>query len=621
MPKQFKGLAADFVSAMKAYFIGKGANPNDIIVQDLYNYSSPNTSNSTLKQLTSLKGGNGILDEMAAMSPEDRSIIQTLLAVYNENIQTKREILTQARNLFETSDIVKIVIDVMIDDGFNGFQNEKEEFKIEYILEDDELEDLGEEFQQQVQNHIDEFVDKFALKTRVAEIIPELLRDGEYAFGVLFDENNKKGITDIIDDLDVINLIPFYENNKLAFVINQNNFQDQQKSNTFLGNFGFDEEKPIAYKPDNIVFFRLDGNTKKRINMSCFYNTEFKKLFYTKTGIRLPKYVRIALPIFYNAIGYLNRLKIMDNVASVLDLNDILKPEIVTVNVPTNTDAKEANKIVKNFERQLNDMSLLQDGELDFSTLCAQANRRKVLPVWMDTKGTVTSAGINQSAKGQGAWEATDKLRNLIALDIGVPPYYVNVSGQPMEKSQTIKLYSRYTRKLTALQKSVAEGIKDFLMIDLEHCGLNVSRANLSVKFKAITSGDTLDDTDMLVALATGLGDLYKALDEITSSDHNNLVLDDDQFKQLYDDITGKYLNVSNLIRVDEFKFNNVDGADGEFTPIGSPSPRETGGSSGPDVNVNVNTSSGGGEESYADFVDASNDIGVPGTEPAIEEI
>lgn len=621
MRKQFKGIAADFISAMKTYFVGVGANPNDIIVQDLFNYSSPNTSNSALKKLTSLGNGQGVLDEMAAMSPEDRNIIQTLLAVYNENIQTKREILTQARNLFETSDIVKIVIDVMIDDGFNGFQNEKEEFKIEYILDDEELEDLGEEFQQQVQNHIDEFVDKFALKTRVAEIVPELLRDGEYAFGVLFDTNNKKGITEIIDDLDVINLIPFYENNKLAFVINQNNFQDQQKNTTFISNFGFDEEKPIAYKPDNIVFFRLDGNTKKRINMSCFYNTEFKKLFYTKTGIRLPKYVRIALPIFYNAIGYLNRLKIMDNVASVLDLNDILKPEIVTVNVPTTTSAPEANRIVRNFERQLNDMSILEGGELDFSTLCAQANRRKVLPVWMDTKGTVTSAGINQSAKGQGAWEATDKLRNLIALDIGVPPYYVNVSGQPMEKSQTIKLYSRYTRKLTALQKSVAEGIKDFLMIDLEHCGLNVSRSNLSVKFKAITSGDTLDDTDMLVALATGLGDLYKALDEITSSDHNNLVLDDEQFKQLYDDITGKYLNVSNLLRIDELKFNNVDGTDGDFTPIGSPSPRESGGSSAPDVNVNVNTSSGGGEESYADFVDASNDIGVPGTEPAIEEI
>ena len=620
MPKQFKGIAADFVNAMKTYFVGRGANPNDIIVQDLFNYNPPSNQGS-LKTLNSLKEAPGILDEMQAMSQEDRTIIQTLLAVYNENIQTKREILTQARNLFETSDIVKIIIDVMIDDGFNSFQNEKEEFKIEYILEEEELQDLGEEFQQQVQNHIDEFVDKFALKTKVADMVPELLRDGEYAFGVLFDENNKKGITDIIDDLDVINLIPFYENNKLAFVINQNNFQDSQdNNNTFIGNFGFTEEKPIAYKPDNIVFFRLDGNTKKRINMSCFYNTEFKKLFYTKTGIRLPKYVRIALPIFYNAMGYLNRLKIMDNVASVLDLNDILKPEIVTVNVPTNTSGPEANRIVRNFERQLNDLSVLENGELDFSTLCAQANRRKVLPVWMDTKGTVTSANVNQTAKGQGAWDATDKLRNLIALDIGVPPYYVNVSATPMEKSQTIKLYSRYTRKLTALQKSVAEGIKDFLMIDLEHCGLNVSRSNLSVKFKAITSGDTLDDTDMLVALATGLGDLYKALDEITSSDHNNLVLDNEQFKQLYDDITGKYLNVANLIKIDNNKFLNVDGQDGDFTPIGSPSGRSGSEPGGAPVNVNVNTNSGG-EESYADFVDASNDIGVPGTEPAIEEI
>ena len=48
-----------------------------------------------------------------------------------------------------------------------------------------------------------------------------MLRDGEYAFGILFDTEDKKGITDIIDDFDVINLLPFYENDKLAFVINQ----------------------------------------------------------------------------------------------------------------------------------------------------------------------------------------------------------------------------------------------------------------------------------------------------------------------------------------------------------------------------------------------------------------
>ena len=38
--KKFVGMAADFINAMKLNFIGKGADPNSIIVQDLYRYDS-----------------------------------------------------------------------------------------------------------------------------------------------------------------------------------------------------------------------------------------------------------------------------------------------------------------------------------------------------------------------------------------------------------------------------------------------------------------------------------------------------------------------------------------------------------------------------------------------------
>ena len=623
MARQFKGIAADFIKAMKTQFIGRGADPNDIFVQDLFKYNPPANSGG-VGRLTQLAKGN-VLDEYAALTQEDRHILSTLLAVYNENIQTKRDILTQARNLFETSDIVQTVIDVMIDDGFNSFQNEKEEFKIEYTLDKEDLDNLGEEYQQQIQNIIDDFVDKFALKSKVAEIVPDLLRDGEYAFGVLFDEKGEKGVTEIVDDLDVINLIPFYENNKLSFVINQNNFNtDNNSGNGPLIAAYSSNEKPVAYKADNIVFFRLNGPTKKRINMSCFYNSEFKKLFLEKTGIKLPKYIRMALPIYYNAMKNLNRLKIMDNVATVLDLNDILKPEVVHVTVPTNTSPKEAQEIIRNYERQLNDVSdFATSGDaLDLSTLAAQANRRKVLPQWMDTKGSLNSAGINQSAKGQNAWDSADKIRNLIALNIGIPPFYINVTGTPTDKAQIIKWYSRYTRKLTSLQKTLADGVKDFIMIHMEHRGLRINRENITVKFKAITSGDSLDDTDLLVGLVTGIGDLYKALDEITASEHNNLELDDEQFKQLFDDWTGKYLNIANLIKVNKNKFDNIEGeeSEGQFEPIGSPSPRDRSHSEVPDMSIGGPI---GGEEdnSYADFVADSNDLGLQGTEPAIEEI
>lgn len=623
MAKQFKGIAAEFINAMKTQFIGQGADPNKIIVQDLFSYSPSEKQNN----MPSIKSNS--LNLMAADSVDSRKIISTLLSVYNNKIEDKRALLTQARELFYT-DIVQTVVDIMIDDGFNSFQNEKEEFKIEYVLDDDDLQNLGEEYQSQIQNIIDDFVSKFALKARVAEIVPELLRDGEYAFGILFDTENKKGITEIVDDFDVINLLPFYENNKLALVIYQNKNQDENSTVSPWIDFNDSDNAPTMYKPDNIVFFRLNGPTKFKISMKEFYNTEFKKMFHAKTGIRLPKYIRTSLPIYASALDKLKRLKIMENVSTVLDLNDVLKPEIVHVTVPANTSPIEVDQIIRDYERHLNDMSGLTEADtLDLGTLAAQANRRKVLPQWMDTKGTLTSASINQAAKGQAAWESIDKLRNLIALSIGIPPFYINISATPAGKAETIKLYSRYTRKLTSLQKTLADGIKDILMIHLEHCGFNINRDNLNVSFKALTSADAMDDTDLLLGLVNAISDMWVALDKITSSDSNKLIIDDEQFKAFFDRCTSTYLNISNIIRIDEDKFEDVEGEDGGgddsgFEPSPSSSSSSSSGSSSVDININDNTgeSSGfSGEEVVDDFVANSTDIGVEGAEPAIEEI
>ena len=75
----------------------------------------------------------------------------------------------------------------------------------------------------------------------------------------------------------------------------------------------------------------------------------------------------------------------MENVSTVLDLSEVLRPGIVTVSVPTNTSGPEAKQIIRDYERQLNDNTGLSNtDELDISTLAAQANRIKVLPQWFD---------------------------------------------------------------------------------------------------------------------------------------------------------------------------------------------------------------------------------------------
>lgn len=622
--RKFKGLAQDFIKAIKTQFIGKGADPNDIFVQDLYNYETPVTQGSALAKLLNKKQANLITQ----LSTEDRKILETILKVYNDHIYTKRELLHQSRQLFET-DIVQTVIDVMIDDGFNSFNNEKEEFRIEYDLDEDEKDILGEDFQDKVQTEIDDFVEKFGLKTRVAEMVPELLRDGEYAYGVLYNEQEKEGITEIIDDMDVANMLPFYEGDKLSFVIRQETYDDIGSGikHNVLKNGQF--QPPKFYKPDNIIFFRLKGPTKKRINLSMFYDNEFRKEFYERTNIRLPKYVRIPVPIYYSAMKNLNRLQVMENVSTVLDLADVLKPEIVSVTVPTTTAPEEAAQIIRDYERRLNDNSGLSDQDsLDIATLATQANRRKVVPQWMDSKGTLQSSGIgsNDSSKSQSAWNSINNIRNLIALSIGIPPFYINISDSPQDKAQIIKLYSRYTRKLTSLQKTLADGIKDIIMLHLDKKGIHISRDNLSVKFKAITSGDSLDDTDMMVATVTGINDLYKGIEEITSSENNNLVIDDQQFKQLFDNLTSRYLNISDLIKISDSKFNDEEFNDEGFEPLGAPS----GGSNDrldnepnfePSEGPKLDTVDRSNEEAYNDFATAEDNLDIDNTQEIETEV
>lgn len=605
MAKQWKGIAKDFISAMRQNFIGKGADPNAILVQDLYNFESSPKSKS-FPALNGIRGNTG--------QQTSKQMFEQLFDIYKEHITNKRELLTQARALFDT-DVVQTIIDVIMDDGFNSFIDDKDEFRIEYHLPEEERDVLGETYEQEIQEHIDEFVEKFAIKSRIPEMIPELLRDGEYAYGIITEQG--KGITEIVDDLDVINLLPFYLNDKLALVMKQ----DERKNGKALGssrynvaNNALDNDKPLLYKPDNIIFFRLKYFQKERINMSDFYNTEYRNNFYMETGIRLPKFMRICRPIYYSAIKSLNKLQIMENLNTILEMYAILRPEIVHVSVPSTTSPGEATQIIRDYERRLNETSTFTDADtLDMTTLAAMANKRTVLPQWLDGKGTLSMSSTNETHKAKDSWENIDKLRTLIASSVGIPAFYVTLNSTPVDKHQIVKLYSRYTKKLTSLQKSLADGIKDLLVRHLKLKGLNISVDNILVKFKSLTSGDSLDDTDMMVATVEGINNLYKGIEEICSSEHNDLVMDSEQFKELFDSLTSKYLNISNLIKVDPHKF---DDPDSDFNDgAGSPSDVNFEDNEGPSIEIGADERAPGSEDtSYEEFENSTESTTSGGT-------
>ena len=597
MVAKYPSSAKNFISGWRNFFVGKGADPNKVLVSDLLNKKATNFE----------RLGDAVTSNL---SMESRKIFGELMAVYDTHIETKRQLLTKARILFD-SDIVQTIIDVIMDDAFNSFIDEENEFRIEYRLEADELDNLGPEFEEEIQEEINKFVDEFDIKGKIADIVPELLRDGEYAMGALFEKD--KGIVDVIDDLDVIDLLPFYTGTKLSFIIKE--AYDPETT---------EKEKPIIYNPDNIIYFRLKYFSKERIKFKNVQG-EYRKQFYQETGIYLPKTIRICRPIYYAAIKNISQLQIIENINTVQELARVLRPEVVNVTVPANTSPKEAGTIIRDYERQLNDMSTTVDqSDLDVSTLATLANRRKILPQWADGKGTIAGSDLNTFTKTGETREGITFLRNLIAVSVGIPPFYINITDTPIEKAQMAKMYSRYTRKLTALQKTLKEGVKDLVMLHLKNKGYFIERNNLFVDFKTLTNADSLDDTDMMVATITAMNDLYKSLDEITSSENNDLELNSEEFKNLFDTYTNKYMNVSDLLlykpggsmpelgsEVDDFNFTPSGNEFGGANP--SPTSGEP---------SNVAGGEAGGDQAYNQFANSpSNRSQIQGNQEITTEL
>lgn len=534
--RKYPGFVKQWINNMKTAFIQRGADPNEVVTKDLLDYNQNRGVSATNKNL----------------SVTSNKILGKLLSIFNTHIAGKQEVLAQSRELFDT-DVVQTIIDVVVNDAFNSFVNIEDEFKIEFDPDD---ENISQEFKEQVQSKIDDLVDRFDLKNQIADIVPELLRDGEFAFGIVVEPG--EGIKDIVDDLDVANLLPFYNGNKLAFIMKQPEC-DQMNG------------KPLVYRAENVIYFRLKYFTKQRVDLridGSLTNDQLRKKFYEETKLYLPRFLRICKPFYYSALKLIARLGVLELVGTVQELNQVTRRDIINLNVPQNTSPREASAIVNDYEKILNgpDNDLDSD-RLDVATLTNYNTKRIILPQWSDGKGTLSLSDVNSGTndRSAGTRDSISFVRSLIALSVGVPGFYVSLSEQALDKTQTLKLYTRYVRKLSSLQKSIADGCVDFVQADLKACNIFVEDKSIKVRFKTLTSADSLDETDITVGTIEGLNSIFKNLVEIEDA-RPDLKVSSEVFKKIFDTQTRKYLGFTDLLQYiqnvkpsDEFEGENDD--------------------------------------------------------------
>lgn len=520
--------AVNYINQMKNVFMTKGVKPEDIFIDDLYSF-------------------NGTIDysklsnvDISDLDPESKNTLNQFLKAFENSITDKKSMLEQSRLIFDT-DIVQSIIEAIYDDGFNTFSNDND-FKIEFEPDEKTKNRLGDEFISEVQLKIDSCIEKFDLKQLVQDIIPDLVRDGEYLIGKVFSEG--KGLTNLIDDIDAIDTIPFYNNTKLSFVL-------RQVDNNSIGGKHIE-----LINPENITYFSLKSFTKNRIKLdTTFINNNVKKKIYKKTGLPIPKFTRICRPLYYSAIKTINSLKLIEDVHIVQEVSNILRPEVVQIGVPANTTGSDAKSIVRDYERHLNDITkninIEASRKVDIPTLLNMSLQRKVLPLFADGKGTISLADTsNLPGRSQETRESIQFIRSLIAISVGIVPFYINLNDTPIEKGQLIKLYSRWTKKLTNFQSCIAEGVIDIIYTDLKYSGINIEKYNLKAKFKQITNGDILEDTDLIVATITALKELHAALDEIAQSDNNALKINSEKYKEVWNLYTNAFMNISDLLEM-----------------------------------------------------------------------
>lgn len=535
---------SSFISSWNNYFRTMGVKKEDIIIEDIYHLGGSGTGARMIANNKDLELGD--IDE------DTRKVVQGIASTYDENIKFKEEMLNRSRLLYDTT-TVQTIIDVALDDGFNNFK-EDEDFVISYEPDSEDTDTLGEEFIKEIQEEIDSFVEKSGIKDIAADILPEIIRDGEHA--LVIKKVQGEGITGINDDIDVKDMLPYYRGNKLTFV-----FEKTKEDKGFI-----QQEKIRLYKPDNIIFFRLKHFNKKKLNLDTLGLTnEAKSKFKEVTKLKIPKYIRICLPLYYSALDDIENLQAMEKLNVAQDFVNLLRNQVLGIGVPQNATSEDTKKIIREYERHLNEVKQAVDTFKDMTVddLIGLSRERKLIPLFSDGKGSVTPLDLNNGTKIAESRDSVSNQKSQVALTTGFPAYYFTTTEAPQDKPTALKLYSRFTKKLSSLQVCLSEGVEEIIYQHLIAKNKNVKRSHIKVKFKALTNGDILDEIDVMVATITGLADMYDALEKIASSENNELSIDSNKLKEVWDIYTSNLVNISGLLKKDENKFVNTEGDTG----------------------------------------------------------
>lgn len=351
---------------------------------------------------------------------------------------------------------------------------------------------------------LQEVIDIDLLVKNVGE---DLLTYGDYALSV----KSKPGIgvTDINDDVEQDKFIALYKDTMPEKYL-------VQEGNTLT----VSEKEPREF-----IHFAI-GSRKLRIKIE------------NQTA---EEYVRVGRPLFWGTFELLRNLMLMTHLIPASYLHKINSTSIIGVQVPETMSPDDAFQACKTYETMLNKSVTFDksSGDLTVADVLSSAGKFKCVPVYGGDRGSMNKIDTRYD-------EITDisvleDLRKAILSSEGIPHSFI-FGGDGNNKTETLKQFSRYVKKLHNVQSAKSLGLKQLAMIHLVDRGFSPKLEKIEVKFaNTLVNIEDLDKIEFIDTLVSTLGNTVEVLTEVASK--FGATIDGDKLQPFID----RYLKVVDL--------------------------------------------------------------------------
>lgn len=419
-------------------------------------------------------------------------------------------------------DVVQTVTDVMIDDAFKASSSKEPLFTVAYARKTGAHMLSNGDSDKKITEDLQETVERLGLQRLVTDMLPDFLLWGEYYYRLNVVEGPEGGVQEVIDDVDIQSVLGVYRQGTPEFFLKK----------------GLRETWTIT-GPLNYAHF-LYGMRKERIQVAADHKT---------TARYIPEQIRTGYSLFAGAIRKLKKLQTMEMASLADDLRRLLAPILVMIGVPSKTSPTDAAAIVQEYKDRLKRTNSLANVDVsDPAAVLALMGEIEVLPNFSDGKGSIETLDLN--ADGKQMDERIDRLKSTIGMIIGFPTYYLSTTETPsVGKVEALKVNSRYSRKLVALQEATAEGIKAILLADRKARGIEILTDNIEISFKSVVNVDLLDTVEYQVAIIQTLRDMFGALDEMAASETIPLEVDNKKFIDFFDELVAPFASLKGVLK------------------------------------------------------------------------